>query len=111
VEAYARALLAEAGEISWMGFPPAPYDRRPREEFQRALLAGACQALRRGEQVAAVRQGTDGTWEAVDVCIPPVCPCEQDRTGTASAGRPALRLVGDRDQPRVSGSDIREAMP
>lgn len=95
LEACARALLAEAGEISWMAFPPAPYDRRPREEFQRALLTGAYQSLRRGEQVAAVRQDPDGTWEAVDVRIPPVYPREQDRAGTAPARRPALRLVGD----------------
>jgi hypothetical protein len=49
LEACARALLAEAGEISWMAFPPAPYTHRPREEFQRALLTGAYQSLRRGE--------------------------------------------------------------
>jgi hypothetical protein len=54
----------------------------------------ACQALRRGEQVAAVRQGHGGTWEAVDVRIPPVYPREQD-AGAAPARRPALRLVGD----------------
>jgi hypothetical protein len=94
VEACARALLTEAVEVSWMGFPPAPYDRRPREEFQRALLTGACQALRRGEQVAALRQDPGGTWEAVDVRIPPVCPREQDASA-APARRPALRLVGD----------------
>jgi hypothetical protein len=95
VEACARALLAEAGEISYMTFPPAPYDRRPREEFQRALLTGACQALRRGEQVAAVRQDPGGTWEASDIAIPPVYPREQDRVGTAPARRTALRLVAD----------------
>ena len=102
VEAYARALLAETGEISQMAFPPAPYDRRPREEFQRALLTGACQALKRGEQVAAVRQGPGGTWEVSDVRIPPVYPREPDCTGTAPARRPALRIVGD---------DSREAVP
>ena len=95
VEACARALLAEVVEVSWMTFPPAPYDRRPREEFQRVLLTGACQALRRGEQVAAVRQGHDGTWEVSDVRIPPVYPCEQERAVTSPARRPALRLVGD----------------
>lgn len=94
LEACARALLTETGEISQMAFPPVPYDRRPREEFQRALLAGACQALRRGEQVAAVRQGHDGAWEAFEVRIPPVYPREQD-AGAAPARRPALRLVGD----------------
>jgi hypothetical protein len=92
VEACARALLAEVVEISWMSFPPAPYDRRPREEFQRALLTGACQALRRGEQVASVRQAHDGTWEVTEVRIPPVCPREQD-AGAVPARRPALRLV------------------
>jgi hypothetical protein len=104
VESCARALLAEAGEISWMAFPPAPYDCRPREEFQRALLTGAYKALKRGEQVAAVHQGPGGTWEVSDVRIPPVYPCEQDRA--APARRPALRLVGD--APRAG---TREAVP
>jgi hypothetical protein len=111
MEACARALLAEAGEISWMAFPPAPYDCRPREEFQRALLTGAYQALRQGEQVAAVCQGSDGIWEVSDVRIPPVYPREQDRVGTAPARRPALRLVGDGHRPPVPGAGIREAMP
>jgi hypothetical protein len=92
VEACARALLAEATEISWMSFPPEPYDRQPREEFQRALLARACQALRRGDQVAAVRQSHDGTWEVTEVRIPPVCPREQN-ADAAPGRRPALRLV------------------
>jgi hypothetical protein len=110
-EAYARALLAEAEEISCMTFLPAPYTHRPREEFQRALLTGACQALRRGEQVAAVRQVPGGTWEVTDVRIPPVCPREQDRAATAPARRPALRLVGDGHQPPVPGAGTREAVP
>jgi hypothetical protein len=110
-EAYARALLAEAEEISCMTFLPAPYAHRPREEFQRALLAGACQALRQGEQVAAVCQGPDGTWEVSDVRIPPTCPREQDRADTAPARRPALRLVRDGRQPPVPGVGIREAVP
>lgn len=110
-EAYARALLAEAEEISCMTFLPAPYTHWPREEFQRALLAGAYQALRRGEQVAAVRQGPGGTWEAVDVRIPPVCPREPDRVGTAPARRPALRLVRDRRRSAVPGVGIREVVP
>jgi hypothetical protein len=103
VEACARALLAEAGEISWMTFPPAPYDHRPREEFQRALLTGACQAIRRGEQVTAVRQDSGGTWEAVDVRIPPVYPHEPDHVGTALDRRPALRLVAEGHQPPAPG--------
>jgi hypothetical protein len=77
-EAYAWALFAEAEEISCMTFHPAPYAHGPREEFQRALLTGTCQAIRRGQQVAAVRQGSDGIWEASDVRIPPACP--QSRT-------------------------------
>jgi hypothetical protein len=104
VEACARALLAEAGEISWMAFPPAPYDCRPREEFQRALLTRAYKALKRGEQVAAVHQAPGGTWEVSDVRIPPVYPGEQDRA--APARRPTLRLVGDA---RRAGT--REAVP
>jgi hypothetical protein len=110
-EAYARALLAEAEEISCMAFLPAPYTHRPREEFQRALLAGACEALRRGEQVAAVREGLGGTWEAVEVRLPPACPREQDRAGIAPARRPALRLVGDGQQPPVAGAITREVVP
>jgi len=102
VEAYARALLAETAEIAQMGFPPAPYDRRPREEFQRALLAGACQALKRGEQVAAVRQVPDGTWETVEVRIPPTCPREPEHAGTVSGRRPVLRLVADGHQSPVA---------
>lgn len=94
-----------------MTFLPAPYIYRPREEFQRALLAGAYQALRRGEQVAAVRQGPGGTWEAVDIRIPPTCPCEQDHAGTAPARRPALRLVADGRQPPAPGAGTREAVP
>jgi hypothetical protein len=109
LEACARALLAEAGEISRMAFPPAPYNHRPREEFQRALLTGAYQALRRGEQVAAVRQDPDGIWEVSDVRIPPVYPREQDCAGTAR--RPALRLVGDGHQPPVPGVGTREVVP
>lgn len=111
VEACARALLAEADEIAAMGFPPAPYDRRPREEFQRALLAETREALRRGEQVAAVCQAPDGAWEVSDVRIPPVYPCGQDRAGTAAARRPALRLVQDGQQPPVPGAGTREAAP
>lgn len=107
VEACARALLAETAEIAQMGFPPAPYDRQPREEFQRALLAGACQALRQGEQVAAVRQGHDGTWEAVEVRIPPLYPREPS---TAPARRPALRLVADGHQPPVSRAGTQGAV-
>lgn len=101
VEACARALLAETAEIAQMGFPPAPYDARPREEFQRALLAGACQALRHGEQVVVVRQSHDGTWEADEVRIPPVYPREPQHGGAASTRRPALRLVADGHQPSV----------
>jgi hypothetical protein len=111
LEAYARALLAEAEEISWMTFLPAPYTHRPREEFQRTLLAGACRALRRGEQVAVVREGPGGTWEAVDVRMPPACPCEPGRAGTAPARRPALRLVADGHQPPGPGAATREAVP
>lgn len=109
-EAYARALLAEAEEISSMTFLPAPYTHRPREEFQRALLTGAYKALRRGEQVAAVSQGPDGTWEAGDVRMPPACPREQDRAVTAPARRPTLRLVGDGHQPPVPEAGTREAI-
>jgi hypothetical protein len=109
VEACARALLAEAGEISQMAFPPAPYDRRPREDFQRALLAGACQTLGRGEQVAIVRQDPDGTWEVTEVRIPPVYPREQDYASTAR--RPALRLVADGHQPPAPRVGTREAVP
>jgi hypothetical protein len=109
-EAYARALLAEAEEISCMTFLPAPYTHRPREEFQRALLAGACRALRQGEQVAAIRQGPGGTWEVTEVRIPPTCPREQDRADSAPARRPALRLVGDGHQPPVPGVGICEAV-
>ena len=110
-EAYARALLAEAEEISHMTFLLAPYTHRPREEFQRTLLTGICQALRRGEQVAAVRQGPDGTWGISDVRIPPVYPREQDRDGTAPARRPALSLVGERHQPPIPEVGTHEAMP
>jgi hypothetical protein len=92
-----------------MAFPPAPYTRRPRDEFQRALLTGAYQALRQGEQVAAVREGHGGTWEAVDVRIPPVYPREPDRAGTVPARRPVLRLVGNGHQPPAPGA--REAVP
>ena len=88
VEACARALLTEAREISAMAFPPA---------------------LRRGKQVAAVRQGPDGLWEVSDVRIPPVYPREQDRAGTAPARRPALHLVGDGRQPPAPGP-AREAI-
>ncbi len=110
VEACARALLAETAEIAQMGFPPAPYDRRPREEFQRALIAGACQALKRGDQVAAVRQAPDGTWEVSDLCIPPVYPSEPEPAGTATARRPALRLVADGHQPPAPGAGTRQAV-
>ena len=110
VEAYARALLAEAGEISCMTFLPAPYTHRPREEFMRALLTGAYQALRRGEQVAAIRQAPGGTWEVTEVRIPPACPREQDRPVAAPARRPPLRLVRDGHQPAAPGAGTREAV-
>ena len=110
VEACARALLAEAVEVSWMAFPPVPYDRRPREEFQRALIAGACQALKRGERVAVVRQAPDGTWEVNGLCIPPVYPSEPEPAGTATARHPALRLVADGHQPPAPGAGTRQAV-
>jgi hypothetical protein len=109
-EAYARALLAESEEISYMTFLLAPYTHRPREEFQRTLLTGAYQALRRGEHVATVRHGQDGSWEVSDVRIPPVYPSEQDHAGIAPARRPALRLVGEGHQPPVPVPGSREAM-
>jgi hypothetical protein len=107
-EACARALLAEAEEISGMTFLPAPCSRRPREEFQRALLAGACRALRRGGQAAAVSQAVDGTWEVADVRMPPACPREPDHVSAEPGRRPALRLVGD-ERPAAPGACARRA--
>jgi hypothetical protein len=102
LEAYARALLGEAEEISYMTFLPAPYTHRPREVFQRALLAGAVEALKRGAQVAAVQVKPNGTYEVVDVCIPPIF-ARQHSADALPDLRPALRLVKDERQPPEEG--------
>lgn len=106
-EAYARALLAEAEEVSSMTFLPAPHTHRPREEFQRALLTGAYEALKRGDHVAAIHRNPNGTYEVSDIRIPPIFPKKQDSADTMPASRPALRLVKDEHHPPVPEASTR----
>ena len=105
-EEYARALLAEVEEIASMTFLPAPF--RYREEFERALITGACEALKRGDQVAAIHANPNGTFEVSDIRVPPIRPRKQGSAArpeatadTAPARRPALRLVKDEHHPPV----------
>jgi hypothetical protein len=79
---------------------PVPF--RFAEDFTRALITSACEALRHGDQVAAVRQNHDGTYEVSDIRIPPVFPLKQDSADTM----PARRVKGARDgkPPRQPGN-------
>lgn len=78
-----------------------------REEFQRALLAGAVEALKRGGQVAAIHANPNGTFEVSDVRIPPIFPKKQDNADTVPARRPALRLVKGEHHPPVREGSTR----
>jgi hypothetical protein len=76
-EAYARALLAQARERAWnMTLYPVPF--RFAEDFTRALITSASEALRHGDHVAAIHPGPDGAYEITDMRIPPVFPRMQD---------------------------------
>lgn len=85
-EAYARALLADAEETAWSMTLSYPVPFRFAEDFTRALITSACEALRHGDPVAAIRQDPDGTYEVSDIRIPPVFPRRQDSPGTRSEG-------------------------
>lgn len=77
-EAYARALLTDAEDIAWSMTLSYPVPFRFAEDFTRALITSACEALRHGDQVAAIRQDHDGTYEVSGIRIPPVFPRKQD---------------------------------
>jgi len=55
---------------------PVPF--RFAEDFTRGLITSACEALRHGDQVAAINPPPDGTYQVSDVRIPPVFPRKQD---------------------------------
>jgi hypothetical protein len=77
-EAYARALLADAEDTAWRMTLSYPVPFGFAEDFTRALITSACEALRHGDQVAAIHPNPDGTYEVSDVRIPPVFPRQQD---------------------------------
>lgn len=71
-EAYARVLLSDAEEIAWSMTLSYPVPFRFAEDFTRALITSACEALRHGDQAAAVCPNPDGTYEVTGIRIPPV---------------------------------------
>jgi hypothetical protein len=77
-EAYARALLADAEKIAWDMTLSYPVPFRFAEDFTRALITSASEALRHGDRVAAIHPGLDGTYEVTGIRIPPVFPRKQD---------------------------------
>ena len=77
-EAYARALLADAEDTAWNMTLSYPVPFRFAEDFTRALITSAREALRHGDRVAAVRRDHDGTYEVSDIRIPPVFPRKQN---------------------------------
>jgi hypothetical protein len=80
-EAYAPALLADAEERAWnMSLYPVPF--RFAEDFTWALITSAREALRHGDQVAAIHPNPDGTYEVSNVRIPPVFPRKRDSAET-----------------------------
>jgi len=76
---------------------PAPFQHR--QDYSRALITSAREALRHGDRPAAVSQGPGGTWEVsqlgIITSIPAVLTREQDAASARPARRPALRLVQD----------------
>jgi hypothetical protein len=48
------------------------------EDFTRALVTSACEALRHGDHIAAIHHSLDGVYDVTDVRIPPVFPRKQD---------------------------------
>jgi hypothetical protein len=87
-EAYARALLADAEDIAWHMTLSYPVPFRFAEDFTRALITSACEALRHGDQVAAIHAYPDGTYEVSGIRIPPVFPRKQDSADTRATQGP-----------------------
>ena len=96
LEAYARALHAEATRRAWDFRIPwsAPFQHR--HDYTRALITSATEALSHDDPPAAVHQDPGGTWEVsatgIIVTIPAVLPRKQDNA-SVPARRPALHLV------------------
>lgn len=96
LEAYARALHAEATQRAWDFRIPwsAPFEHR--HDYTRALITSAREALSHGDQPAAIHQDPNGTWQVsatgIITTIPAVLPRKQDNA-SVPAPRPALRLV------------------
>lgn len=97
LEAYARALLAEATHRAWDFKLKVPAPFQYRQDYTRALITSAREALSHGDQPAAVHQDPGGTWQVsatgIITSIPAVLPRKQDNASTEPASRPALRLV------------------
>ncbi len=98
LQAYARALLAEATRRAFDYRLKCPAPFLYRQDYTQALITSAREALSHGDQAAAVCQGPGGTWEvsAIDIItsIPAVLLRKQDN-GSTKPARPALRLVQD----------------
>jgi hypothetical protein len=92
-----RAAEARQRAWDWRLRCPAPFLYR--QDYTRALVTSAREALSHGDQAAAVRQGPGGTWEVSDTgiitSIPAVLPRKQDNASAKPARRAALRLVQD----------------
>jgi hypothetical protein len=98
LEAYARALHAEATHRAWDFRIPwtAPFQHH--HDYTRALITSATEALSHGDPPAPIRQDPSGTWQVspayIIVTIPAVLPLKPGNPGTKDP-RPALRLVQD----------------
>jgi hypothetical protein len=65
---------------------PVPF--RFAEDFTRALITSACEALRHGDQVAAIHRSPDGTYEVSDIRIPPIFPPQAGLNNSTQIKRP-----------------------